>query len=187
MNTKRIVVTGAPGTGKTSIIKELEGAGFHCFHEVIRSMTAEAKKDGRSDAHFSNPLAFVKDPYQFNRSLLHGRIAQFGEAKKLDVANSFYDRGIPDVLAYMDYFKQEYGDEFIDPCVENQYDLVFVLPPWEEIYISDNERLETYKESEELHANLVHTYSRFGYEPVLVPKSTVEKRMAFILSELNLS
>ena len=76
-----------------------------------------------------NPLAFVKDPLAFNRMLLRERIRQFGDAGQLQGSPLFYDRGIPDVLAYMDYFKQGYDSEFTEPCLRFRYDLVVLLPP----------------------------------------------------------
>ena len=36
MNTKRIVITGGPGTGKSSIINELKQRNYTCFDEVSR-------------------------------------------------------------------------------------------------------------------------------------------------------
>ena len=58
----------------------------------------------------------------------------------------FFDRGIPDVLAYMDYFDQEYGPEFIDALESHRYDSIFLLPMWQEIYTSDSERFESYED-----------------------------------------
>ena len=112
LDSKKVAITGAPGTGKTVVIERLEKKGFHCFHEIIRSMTAEAKDDENSKELVSNPLVFVDDPYQFNTNLLQGRIQHFKESQELSKKVSFFDRGIPDVLAYMDYFGQEYEDIF---------------------------------------------------------------------------
>ena len=70
MNSKKIVITGAPGTGKTAVIKGLETKGYHCFHEIIRTMTAKAKEQGKVKNHATNPLDFVDDPFKFNRLLL---------------------------------------------------------------------------------------------------------------------
>ena len=123
----RTVITGGPGTGKTALILELERQGYFCFHEIIREMTLEAKQ--KETEALVNPLAFVKDPLAFNRMLLHQRIKQFEEAGRLQVSPLFYDRGIPDVLAYMDYFNQGYDLEFTEPCERLRYDLVVLLPP----------------------------------------------------------
>ena len=186
MSTSRIVITGAPGTGKTSVIEGLESKGFHCFHEIIRDMTAEARKEDNGLEQVSNPLVFVKDPYAFNHSLLHGRLEHFEKAQEVKRDICFFDRGIPDVLAYMDFFNQEYAQDFVSISQENRYDAIFILPPWKEIYTSDNERLETFIESEKIHDHLFETYQRFGYEPITVPKTTVKQRVSFVLEQLNL-
>ncbi|MGB5818883.1 MAG: ATP-binding protein [Saonia sp.] len=186
MSPKRIVVTGGPGTGKTVVIQQLEKAGFFCFHEIIRSMTLEAKKEGRSETFISNPIVSVSDPTEFNRKLLEGRVDQFRQIATVDGEHAFYDRGIPDVLAYMDYFNQEYEAHFIDACKIHRYDAIFILPPWEEIYTSDNERLESFEEAVQVHGHLEETYSGLGYDLTIVPKTTIAKRLSFILKKLNL-
>ncbi len=182
---KKVVITGAPGTGKSSIIHELEATGYFCFHEVIRSMTLEAKSKGNPGGYSRNPLAFVADPYHFNEQLLSGRLTHFREAGQVKKPVVFYDRGLPDVLAYMDYFKQEYAPEFVWACEEHRYHKVLLLPPWEEIYVSDNERLESFEEALQIHEYLIATYKRFGYVPTLVPPGTVGERTAQILLELT--
>ena len=187
MNSKKIVITGAPSTGKTVVINGLEENGYHCFHEIIREMTAQAKEKGTLKTPVSNPLAFVDEPLKFNQLLIQGRLNHFKEAEKLDAKINFFDRGLPDVLAYMDYFKQSYRSDFSTICNQNRYDLVVIMPPWKEIYIADNERLETFAEAESLHKNLVHTYTALGYTPISVPKISVNKRISFILKQLKLN
>jgi len=181
----KVVITGAPGTGKTSIVSGLENKGYHCFHEIIRDMTSKAKKEGPSDEFISNPLVFVEDALQFNKDLLHGRTQHYHKALKTNVPISFFDRGIPDVLAYMDFFGQSYDQEFITPCQVHRYDSVFIVPPWKEIYVSDNERLETFEEAENIHHALMNTYAQFGYDPIEVPKDAIPKRIDFILETLK--
>jgi len=185
---KKIVITGAPCTGKTVIINELEAKGYHCFHEIIRTMTAKAKAKakGTPKKQVTNPLVFVEDSFKFNQLLLDRRLSQFKESQKLDITISFFDRGTPDVLAYMDYFKQPYYESFRNVCKTTMYDKIFILPPWKEIYITDNERLETFSEAKQLHEHLLHSYKEFGYEPISIPKTTVAKRISFILKELKL-
>lgn len=185
MHPKRIVITGAPGTGKTVVIKELENQGFHCYHEIIRDMTAEAKKKETAQEKVSNPLVFVDDPMAFNRALLYGRKAHYEHSMNIKKSFCFFDRGIPDVLAYMDYFDQSYPAEFEMISENCSYDAIFMLPPWKEIYISDNERLETFEEAQRLHKNLSSTYHRFGYVPIAVPKVSISKRTEFILNTIE--
>lgn len=185
MNSTKVVITGAPGTGKTSIVNGLEKKGFHCFHEIIRDMTSQAKKEGNPENMVSNPLVFVEDALQFNKDLLYGRANHFNESLKSKVSMNIFDRGIPDVLAYMDFFDQEYGQEFISVCEAHKYDAIFIAPPWKEIYTSDNERLESFDEAQELHDALMNTYTQFGYNPIIIPKKPIVERVSFVLETLN--
>ena len=183
MRAKRIVITGGPGTGKTSLVRHLEENGHFCYHEIIREFTSEAI-NGSDDTNFStNPLVFVDDPYSFNEKLLYGRLRQFNDAASVLESVVFFDRGMPDVLAYMDYFNQVYSDDFIQACRRNRYDQVVILPPWEYIYISDNERFESFEEAQAIHQELQRTYEFFDYSPITVPTGSIEERSIFI-SEL---
>ena len=93
----------------------------------------------------------MDDPYAFNQRILEGRTQQFQRAAAADSTEVFFDRGIPDVLAYMDYFDQGYEKYFVEACMNNRYDEVIILPPWKQIYISDNERFESFEEAEAIH------------------------------------
>ncbi len=181
---KRIVITGGPGTGKTSVIRVLEQKGYFCFHEVIRDLTLEAKRNGDPTKFHSNPLAFVDDPFRFNQFLLETRLAHFKAGEDLDHKVVFYDRGLPDVLAYMKYFEQEYPEEFVSYCERHKYDRVIILPPWEDIYTRDEERLESFDQAIEIHEELVNTYSEFRYPSITVPRGSVEERAEYIINQV---
>nr|WP_298789360.1 ATP-binding protein [uncultured Allomuricauda sp.] len=185
MSNTKVVITGAPGTGKTSIVNGLEQKGHHCFHEIIRDMTSKAKMDGDPEKMVSNPLVFVDDALQFNKDLLYGRANHFKDSLSSEASINIFDRGIPDVLAYMDFFNQEYDHEFTSACEAHKYDAIFIAPPWKEIYVSDNERLETFDEAQKIHDALMHTYIQFGYHPILIPKKPVVERVSFVLETLN--
>ena len=179
MNTKRIVITGGPGTGKSSIINELIKRDFTCFEEVSRQVTLDARKDGIEQLFLTKPL-------MFSERLLDARIQQFNDAESVDSETVFLDRGLPDVLAYMDYAKSGYPKYFIEACETHQYDKVFVLSPWQEIFVSDNERYENFNQAVEIHHALLNTYQNFDYELIDVPFGTVSNRADFILDALNL-
>jgi len=185
LKSKKVVITGGPSTGKTVIIQQLEAFGYYCFHEIVRNMTLKAKKEGNPESFVSNPLAFVKDPFEFNQRILRGRMEQHSKSVNIKNPFVFFDRGIPDVLAYMDYFDQSYTLDFEEACAANRYDKVLILPPWEMIYVSDNERLESFEQAIEIHDHLKRTYMKYDYDPVLIPTGTVKERISLILNELK--
>ncbi len=178
MNTLKIVITGGPGTGKSSIINELIKREFTCFEEISRQVTLDARKDGVDQLFLTKPLLF-------SELLLEARTKQFHDAESSkDLV--FLDRGLPDVVAYMDYVNSHYPKRFIDTCKKHVYDAVFVLAPWQEIFVSDSERYENFDQAVEIHHALLDTYKRFGYELVDVPFDSIEKRADFIIETLNL-
>ena len=179
MNPKKVVIAGGPGTGKTSIIKHLKGRGFTCYDEISRQVTLQARKDGIEQL-------FLTEPLLFSEKLLTGRIQQFNNAADERESVVFLDRGIPDVLAYMDYIGDQYPEYFIDASMTNKYDYVFILAPWQEIFVSDNERYENFEQAIEIHHYLIRTYMRFGYQLIDVPFASIENRSDFILEELNM-
>src|SRR5690606_13871578 len=120
-------------TGKTSLIKQLEDSGYTCLHEVSREVIQQAQKEGVAQLFLENPILF-------SELLLKGRIAQFENISTLTDAFVFYDRGIPDVVAYLHYINQDFPPYFDEACKKYRYDMVFLLPPWKSIYTSDNER-----------------------------------------------
>lgn len=178
MNKQIVVITGGPGTGKTTIIDKLIEDNYSCFSEISRQVTLEARKQGIEQL-------FLEKPLLFSELLLEGRKKQFLEAQNLDTNVVFLDRGIPDILAYMHYIGDSYPSFFDVACKEHKYYKIFVLPPWEEIYVSDEARYENYEQAKLIYDHLVETYTKYGYELIDVPKGTVEERIKFIFENLT--
>jgi len=181
LTNKRIVITGGPGTGKTVLISSLEEKGFHCFHEVIRTMTLDALNDKPANEILINPIDFVDDAKSFNDELINARLNHFNKGISIDKKHLFYDRGLPDVIAYMNYFKQPIDKRYNVLCLENRYDEVLILPPWKDIYVQDNERMENFEQACGIHKHLENTYIDLGYRPIEVPFGTIDNRLRFVV------
>jgi predicted ATPase len=172
-----IVIIGGPGTGKSSIINGLVAKGYCCYPEISREVTLEAQKRGIEQL-------FLEDPLLFSQMLLDGRIKQFNNAQNEPHQWVFIDRGIPDVVAYLDYIGDDYPNHFVDACNENVYTKIFILPPWEEIYQSDSERYENFDQAKTIYKHLTQTYINYGYDLIEVPKDSVDNRILFILDKI---
>ncbi|MFD1316352.1 AAA family ATPase [Namhaeicola litoreus] len=174
---RKIVLTGGPGTGKSTIIDELSKRNFRCMPEISRQVTLKAQSEG------INQL-FLADPIRFSELLLKGRLEQFQVAEDLLDNPIFFDRGLPDISAYLDFLGIDYPEPITNTIEAHPYELVFILPPWKDIYTDDNERYENYSQAEKIHHFLFETYSKLGYDLVEVPKDTVISRVDFILKNI---
>ncbi|UZO80177.1 ATP-binding protein [Aquimarina sp. ERC-38] len=173
MSVRKVVITGGPSTGKTSIIEHLEADNSVCLHEVSRKITLEAQRKGVTQL-------FLKDPSLFSKKLLEGRIAQFKEAEACETSPVYIDRGIPDIIGYLDYAHQKIEEPFKQAAENYRYEQVFILPPWQKIHITDNERYENYEQASDIYQYVLGAYNLYGYHCIQVPFGTVEERCKFI-------
>ncbi len=178
MKHKKIVITGAPGTGKSTVIKQLEVEGYTCMHEISRQIIKEAQRLGTEQL-------FLTEPLLFSDKLLTGRIEQYKESNQFDNQWVFFDRGIPDVQAYLNYIGMDYPDDFPEKGRVYPYDFIFLMPPWEDIYHNDNERYESFEQALAIHNHLERLYESFGYRVVEVPKGSVESRVEYIINVIK--
>jgi len=175
---QKIVITGGPGTGKSTIIDELIKRHFMCMTEISREITLNARKNGTDQLFLTKPLLF-------SELLLEGRVNQYIESEKKDEDIVFFDRGIPDVHAYMNYISIDYPKTYLTKSNLYKYDYIFLMPPWEEIYISDNERYENFEQALAIHNHLERTYKELNYTIIEVPTGTINERTDFILNYIK--
>ncbi len=172
-----VLLIGGPGSGKTTLINHLATQGHTCYPEISRQVTLEAQQQGIEQL-------FLEDPMLFSQKLLDGRIVQHINAQKDSAEVVFIDRGIPDVLAYMDFIGDTYPDTFTQACRQYRYTKVFILPVWDEIYQCDNERYEDLQTAHHIQDHLIASYTNFGYQLIHVPKTTIAERADFVLNHL---
>ena len=173
---KKIVITGAPGTGKTSIIDELKKRGYSCSEEISREIIAEQIASSGKMLPWLNLEAFSQRVFSLRK-------AQYINASTNSL--HFFDRGLLDVIAYMKMDALPISKHYKEDCEKYRYNTtVFYTPIWEEIYINDSERKESVESAITIEKSLLETYNLFGYTLIEIPKLTTGERVDFILSKI---
>lgn len=180
MSIKRIVISGSPGGGKTSLIRELSLKGYSVFEEFSRILIQQGQEEGEHNA-------FLSDPHLFSNRLFEGRKAQYfhnlGSNLSTTAPVAFYDRGIHDIYAYLNAIGKHTLD-WENKIAQYQYDLVFLVEPWEAIYQQDEQRLETFEQAKAYFPFILSAY-KLNHKVVIVPKDTIQTRVSFIESYLQ--
>ncbi|GGH74270.1 AAA family ATPase [Phaeocystidibacter marisrubri] len=172
----RIGISGGPGTGKTSIIQELEQRGHTCFHEYSREVIKHSLENNSDVLPWDNLPAFTE-------KVIEGRLTQYHSAQ--DRITSFYDRTIIDSIAYQHVDHLPVKPEWDQLAKIHRYhERVFITPPWEEIYQQDNERRETLEKLIRIHEILCHTYEDYGYRVIEIPKASLSERTDWLLEQI---
>lgn len=165
------VLTGGGGTGKTTVVRDLEARGERVVHENIREVIREQAAAGGlavpwCDAAACAEMTTARDVADFDSRL--------GETRRV-----FFDRGLMDMYGANGVTPSPILTEAIRTRRYNP--LVFVFPPWREIYVTDAERQEDWSRMEAVFDAIMTTLPALGYQPVVVPTGTVEARAAFVL------
>lgn len=169
------IITGGPGSGKTSLIDALQERGYACVPEVGRSVIRDQISCNGNALPWGDRQAYSK--LMFERSLED--YVRLSDSDEL----CFFDRGIPDTLGYMRLIGLPDYIPLLKAVRKFRYNpLVFILPPWEEIYANDRERKQDFREAADTYRMMSTVYTEAGYDVVQLPKTTINERVDYILS-----
>ena len=172
------IITGGPGSGKSTIIDELINRDIICVSEVAREIIQEQVKIGGDALH-------TKDQIKFRDLMLAKSITTY-EARSEDKNLVFFDRGIPELVGYCHLIGSNVPESLLLAVQAYRYNKkVFITPPWKEIYLHDAERKQSWNEAIETYQKVYDFYLQGGYHLVEVPKDTVDNRVNFILSQID--
>jgi predicted ATPase len=172
------VITGGPGSGKTTLIDALAEAGFARTIEAGRAIIQD-------QTAIDGPALPTRDPVLFAELMLSWELQSYRSAQAQD-GPVFFDRGIPDIAGYYRLIGKAVPPHVTAATERFRYNRrVFAAPPWPEIFGQDVERKQTYEEAVRTFEAVTGAYRDFGYELVLLPLAPVAQRVEFILDAIG--
>jgi predicted ATPase len=172
------IITGGPGSGKSSIIEGLCRRGFSSAPEAGRAIIQDQVAiEGRA-LPWSDRLLFAE-------LMLSWDIRSYHLAEEHD-SPMFFDRGIPDVLGYLRLSSipvPEHMKKAADLFLYSR--TVFIAPPWKEIFRQDRERKQDFDEAVRTYEALASVYKGLGYDLVALPQRSIDGRVDFILDRVT--
>lgn len=176
------VITGGPGAGKTTLLNALSANGYKTIPEAARAIIreeTETETDGEAlpwkNKQFYTDKMIAASILDYNR-------ATASQSNEI----CFFDRGILDAVCYADMIGYVLSKETMEKVLNCQYNpKVFILPPWKEIYQTDNERKQDWQEAEHTYFQMKSTYERFGYKVITVPIGNIDERKEFVLTQIK--
>ncbi|TCM48311.1 putative ATPase [Rhizobium sp. PP-F2F-G48] len=172
------VVTGGPGSGKSSLIKAMAKRGFRIMPEAGRAII-------QNQVRIDGPALPWADRAIFAELMLGWEMRSYHEAVASDVP-VLMDRGIPDVVGYLTLCNLPVPAHIEAAAEIYPYNKqVFLAPYWDAIFTQDTERKQDRQEAEATGIVMAETYTRLGYQIVELPLVGIEQRADFMADRLR--
>lgn len=176
--THLFILTGGPGSGKTTLLQALAQAGHFCSGEAGRSIIKQQMQiDGRG-LPWGDPTLYAELQLCWEIRSYHLALEHMGPV--------YFDRGIPDIVGYLRVAGLPVPNHVAKAVEMYRYNQrVFIAPPWPEIYRQDLERRQSFEDAVATYEAMAETYATAGYELVTLPRTSVEKRLKFVLGHTH--
>lgn len=175
MPSRHIVISGCSGGGKSTLLACLTARGFDTVSEPGRRIVDEELAGTGSALPWVNLAAFAKRAIE---------VADLDRRLASEDRWTFFDRGLVDAASALEFASGEPLHDTLGSYAR-YHRLVFLTPPWPEIYVNDQQRPHDLADAIAEYERLVEAYDRLGYEAIVIPKVAVEERADFIVSHLE--
>lgn len=171
-----VVISGCSGGGKSTLLAELARRGYATVAEPGRRIVVDEQRTKGDALPWQDMQAFLKRVYTL---ALEDRDCQSGQELE------FFDRGLIDAASALSALT---GEAWLAPLGKSHryHSIVFMTPPWSEIYVQDCERRHDMPAAQTEYQRLLKDYPAIGYELREVPKAPVGRRAEFVLDALGL-
>lgn len=176
-----VVITGGPGSGKSTLIDHLHGTGYARSVEAGRGVIQDQRAIGGSALPWADRALFAELMLCWELRSYRTATAAAGAT-----APVLFDRGVPDIVGYLRLEGLPVPAHLHAAARTFRYHhRVLIAPPWPEIYEQDEERTQSYAQAERTYASMADVYTAYGYELVHLPLAPVEERARFVTDFLG--
>lgn len=171
----RIVISGCSGGGKSTLLSELARRGHRTVEEPGRRIVARETAAGGRALPWLDLEAFLRRAIEMSIADHEGAASETGFV--------FFDRGLIDAASALQALTGE--PVLRERTDRHRYDpMVFLAPPWPEIYATDPERRHGYDEAVAEYERLARDYPDLGYAVVELPRRPTPERADFVMETL---
>jgi predicted ATPase len=180
--TQKYILTGGPGSGKSSIIRALEMQGEYTIDEAAEDYIRYRQAQG------------IAEPWKegdFQEKILDLQVQREARTRGKEVTSLynpvpprvFIDRGIHDGLAYAQPRTETYR-KIEEEARKRQYEKIFLIEN-----LGQTERTGVRREDQEqaleLERKLEQIYESFGFKSIKIPAAPLQERVDTLLRNLE--
>jgi predicted ATPase len=168
-----VVITGGPGSGKTTLVDLLRDNGFATAPEAGRAIIQDQSTIGGTGLPWDDTALFAELMLSWDIRSYRWALRQPGPV--------FFDHAVPCVAGYFRLLGKDTPKHVEAAVAAFRYrPQVFIAPPWPEIYRTDSERHQSLDEAQRTYDAMTETYTCYGYDLVELPRCDPHERLQFM-------
>ena len=177
MTTKRYIISGGPGSGKTTLVQHLRLLGYPTVRETAREIIEWNLERG------GKILPWI-DRDLFDAHLVDICAEDYARTSAFEIV--FFDGCMLDVVPWRVHLEQN-TNKYEALIGEFSFDQnVFVPEPWDAIHFSNSARPFSFDDCISITEKIANFYRKHDFKVTMVPPMSPIKRTRYVLSALGL-